>query len=158
MKVTEFAKRAGVGSDVVRFYVRKGLLTPTRNPANRYKLFGAPHLVRIKFIRKVQALGFTLAEILTLMKRVEAGDSPCEAMRERLRDKIVEHRIKLREMQEQQRLMESVYASWDRVDDLGELCRVLEEGVAPDDGHAAIANPVQDAELKLQEFAATCRR
>ena len=86
MKVTEFAKRAGVGPDVVRYYVREGLLAPSRNPANGYKLFGSPHLARIRFIRQVQALGFTLSEIRDLMARMDAGDCPCEDMREQLRD------------------------------------------------------------------------
>src|SRR5215510_6181341 len=114
MKVTEFAKRAGVGPDVVRYYVREGLLAPTRNPANRYKLFGNPHLERIRFIRQMQALGFMLSEIRDLMKRMDGGDCPCEDMREQLRNKIVENQIKLREMQDRQRFMESAYANWHR--------------------------------------------
>jgi MerR family Zn(II)-responsive transcriptional regulator of zntA len=127
MKVTEFAKRAGVGPDVVRYYVREGLLAPSRNPANGYKLFGSPHLTRIRFIRQVQVLGFTLSEIRVLMARMDAGDCPCEGMREQLRTKIVENQIKLREMQERRGLMERAYANWDRVgNDVGELCRLLE--------------------------------
>ena len=128
MKVTEFAKRVGVGPDVVRYYVREGLLAPSRNPANRYKMFGSQHLARMRFIRHVQVLGFTLSEIRDLMKRMDSGDCPCEDMREQLRQKIVEHGIKLREAQERQRFMESAYANWDRAgNDVGELCRLLEE-------------------------------
>ena len=127
MKVTEFAKRAGVGPDVVRYYVRAGLLAPSRNPANGYKLFGSPHLARIRFIRQVQALGFTLCEIRVLMARMDAGDCPCEDMREQLRTKIVENQIKLREMQERHAFMQRAYANWDRAgNDAGELCRLLE--------------------------------
>jgi MerR family transcriptional regulator, Zn(II)-responsive regulator of zntA len=128
MKVTEFAKRVGVGPDVVRYYVREGLLAPSRNPANRYKMFGSQHLARMRFIRQVQALGFTLSEIRDLMKRMDAGDCPCEEMREQLRNKIVENQIKLRDMQNRQRFMESAYANWDHPgNDVGELCRMLEE-------------------------------
>lgn len=127
MKVTEFAKRAGVGPDVVRYYVREGLLAPSRNPTNGYKLFGNPHLARLRFIRQVQALGFTLSEIRDLMKRMDAGDCPCEDMGEQLRGKIVENQIKLRDMQERQAFMERAYANWDRAgNDVGELCRMLE--------------------------------
>ena len=127
MKVTEFAKRAGVGPDVVRYYVREGLLAPSRNPTNGYKLFGNPHLARLRFIRQVQALGFTLSEICDLMKRMDAGDCPCEDMREQLRGKIVENQIKLRDMRERQAFMEHAYANWDRAgNDVGELCRMLE--------------------------------
>jgi MerR family mercuric resistance operon transcriptional regulator len=128
MKVTEFAKRAGVGPDVVRYYVREGLLAPSRNPVNRYKMFGNPDLARMRFIRQSQALGFTLSEIRVLMKRMDAGDCPCPDMREQLRGKIIENQIKLREMQERQRLMESAYANWDHPGEgVGTLCRVLEE-------------------------------
>ena len=127
MKVTEFAKRAGVRPDVVRYYVREGLLAPGRNPANGYKLFGSPHLSRLRFIRQTQALGFTLSEIRVLMARMDAGDCPCEDMREQLKTKIVENQIKLREMQEGHRLMQRAYANWDRVgNDVGALCRLLE--------------------------------
>ena len=129
MKVTEFAKRAGVGPDVVRYYVREGLLAPRRNPANGYKLFGSPQLARIRFIRQVQALGFTLSEISHLMKRMDAGDCPCEDMREQLRGKIVESQIKMRDLQERHALMERAYANWDRAgNDVGELCRLLAGG------------------------------
>ena len=130
MKVTEFARRAGVGPDVVRYYVREKLLAPTRNPGNGYKLFGSPHLTRIRFIRQAQTLGFTLSEIRGLLGRMEADDCPCDDMREQLRGKIVENRIKLRQLEERQQLMESAYANWERVGsvhaDLGELCRLLE--------------------------------
>ena len=132
MKVTEFAKRAGVAPDVVRYYVREGLLAPTRNPSNGYKLFGNPHLARIRFIRKTQALGFTLAEIRNLMARVDGGGCPCEDMQEQLRIKIVESRIRLREMQERLRLMEEAYADWNRTSgsEVGALCRVVEDAPA----------------------------
>ena len=130
MKVTEFARRAGVGPDVVRYYVREGLLAPARNPANGYKLFGSPHLARIRFIRQAQGLGFTLSEIRTLLARMEGGDCPCDDMREQLREKIVENRIKLRLLQERQQLMERAHANWDRMGassgDIGELCRMLD--------------------------------
>ena len=130
MKVTEFARRAGVGPDVVRYYVREGLLAPARNPANGYKLFGSPHLARIHFIRQAQALGFTLSEIRALLTRMEAHDCPCDDMRDQLRGKIVENRIKLRQLEQRQKLMERAYADWDRAGvvsgDIGELCRLLE--------------------------------
>ena len=130
MKVTEFARQAGVGPDVVRHYVREGLLAPTRNPTNGYRLFGSLHLARIQFIRRAQALGFALSEIRGLLARIEAGDCPCDDMREQLRGKIVENRIKLRYLQERQALMERVHGNWDRMGgasgDIGELCRTLE--------------------------------
>ena len=77
MKVTEFAKRAGVGPDVVRYYVREGLLAPSRNPANGYKLFGSPHLSRLRFIRQAQALGFLSgSRVLIWLERLPLESMP----------------------------------------------------------------------------------
>ena len=47
MRVTEFARAAGVGPEVVRYYVREGLLAPRRNPTNGYRRFGDPDVVRL---------------------------------------------------------------------------------------------------------------
>jgi hypothetical protein len=61
---------------------------------------------------------------------MEADDCPCDDMREQLRGKIVENRIKLRQLEERQQMMESAYGNWDRLGsghaDLGELCRLLD--------------------------------
>ncbi len=46
--IGQLAKLAGVKSDTVRFYERKGLL---------------PRATRLRFVRKAQALGFSLDEI-----------------------------------------------------------------------------------------------
>ncbi len=61
------AKRAGVRIDTVRYYERNGLLAPKARLASGYRQYGATELSRLRFIRKAQALGFTLKEIRDLL-------------------------------------------------------------------------------------------
>ena len=66
------AKRAGVRIDTVRYYERNGLLVPKTRLASGYRRYGSLELSRLRFIRRAQALGFTLKEVrglLTLSKR-----------------------------------------------------------------------------------------
>src|SRR5262245_3811630 len=61
------ARRAGVGIDTVRYYERAGLLTPQTRLSSGYRRYGQLELSRLRFIRRAQALGFTLKEVRQLL-------------------------------------------------------------------------------------------
>jgi len=59
--IGQLAKRGGGGIDTVRYYERNGLLAP------RTRLYSDLELSRLRFIRRAQALGFTLRKIKELL-------------------------------------------------------------------------------------------
>lgn len=61
------AKRAGVRIDTVRYYERSGLLAPKARLATGYRRYGKVEVARLRFIRRAQALGFTLNEVRELL-------------------------------------------------------------------------------------------
>jgi MerR family copper efflux transcriptional regulator len=61
------AKRAGVRIDTIRYYERSGLLSPKARLASGYRRYGELELSRLRFIRRAQALGFTLREVRELL-------------------------------------------------------------------------------------------
>ncbi len=61
------AKRAGVGIDTVRYYERSGLLAPKTRLQSGYRRYSTAELARLRFIRRAQALGFSLKEIRELL-------------------------------------------------------------------------------------------
>jgi len=65
--IGQLAKRGGVGIDTVRYYERNGLLAPRTRLASGYRRYGDLELTRLRFIRRAQALGFTLREIKELL-------------------------------------------------------------------------------------------
>ncbi|WCM25180.1 MerR family transcriptional regulator [Sphingomonas sp. QA11] len=76
MLISEFAKRAGLSTDTVRFYIRKGLLEPDtgmKGGANPYQIFTEEHLESARLIRMGQSLGFSLREIATLAAEYKGG-------------------------------------------------------------------------------------
>lgn len=63
MLIKEFAARAGLTPDTIRFYEKRGLLHPARGKSNGYRRYSEEDLETIQQIKIGQALGFTLAEI-----------------------------------------------------------------------------------------------
>lgn len=61
------AKCAGVRVDTVRYYERSGLLAPKVRLASGYRRYGDVELARLRFIRRAQALGFSLKEVQELL-------------------------------------------------------------------------------------------
>ena len=61
------AKRGGVRIDTVRYYERSGLLSPKTRLASGYRRYSDAEVARLRFIRRAQALGFTLKEIRDLL-------------------------------------------------------------------------------------------
>lgn len=75
LTIGELAQRAQLGAETLRYYERLGLLAPEQRTASGYRLYAPQALERLDFIRRAQALGFSLAdigELLALHARPEA--------------------------------------------------------------------------------------
>lgn len=64
-----FAKAAGVNVETIRFYQRKGLLREPDKPYGSIRRYGEADVVRVKFVKSAQRLGFSLDEIAELIFR-----------------------------------------------------------------------------------------
>jgi Zn(II)-responsive transcriptional regulator len=67
MSIGALAKQAGVRIDTVRYYEKNGLLSPRSRLASGYRRYGELEVARLRFIRRAQALGFTLKEVRELL-------------------------------------------------------------------------------------------
>ncbi|HUL15832.1 MAG TPA: MerR family transcriptional regulator [Terriglobales bacterium] len=68
MRIGEFARRAGVNVQTVRFYERCSLLRKPQRTSSNYRAYAESDLDRIRFIRRSQLLGFTLRDIKQLLE------------------------------------------------------------------------------------------
>lgn len=66
------ADEAGVNVETIRYYQRRGLMPEPDKPAQGYRRYDATTVKRVRFIKRAQALGFTLEEIGGLLKLDEA--------------------------------------------------------------------------------------
>ena len=75
----QLAEAAGVNLQTVRYYERRGLLPEPSRTASGHRKYGPTDVDRLLFVRRAQALGFTLREIedlieLTADRAVTAAD------------------------------------------------------------------------------------
>src|SRR6058998_3605207 len=75
--IGEVAKRAGVSAPTVRYYEEVGLLTRAPRSSAGYRRYADGTIEELRFIRKAQALGFSLEEIGEILKLSRAGRTPC---------------------------------------------------------------------------------
>lgn len=77
MQIGELSKRSGCSVETLRYYERIGLLPKPARSGGGYRVFGEPHLDRVRFIRRCRALDFSLDEIRDLLDFVSRDDMTC---------------------------------------------------------------------------------
>lgn len=74
LTIGAMASRCGVNVETVRYYQRLGLLDTPRRPARAVRRYGEDAVRRLRFIRRAQALGFTLAQVAELLRLERVPD------------------------------------------------------------------------------------
>ena len=104
MLISDFARRAGLSTDTVRYYVRVGLLRPeagAKGGRNPYQIFTAEHLLTAKVIRTSQSLGMSLKEIAAMSDERRAGRTSVAksvAILRAQRDRLADQEARLQAM------------------------------------------------------------
>ena len=140
--VTELANRCGTTPHAVRYYTRKGLLRPKRNPDNGYRLYRLSEISWLRFVRQAKNLGYTLNEIKEIMHDVDDDNSPCPRVREILMKRIDENREHLDELVALQNRMEQALKQWkkmpDGIPDGHSVCHLIETVAKENDMNSEI--------------------
>ena len=130
MKVNEIAKKAEVTPEVVRYYLRIGLLKSDDKDANGYRRFSEHSLRRLNFIRRAKQLGFKLSELAEILRMAARRKTPCPMVRDIVKRRIEDNRVDLESLRALQRRMERALAQWHRmrngVPDGHTVCRLIE--------------------------------
>lgn len=104
--IGELARAADVGVETVRYYERRGLIVRPPRPRSGYRRYTWETVRRLRFIRRAQALGFTLEEIRELLAlRVDAKRT-CADVRGLARAKLDDIDAKMGELARMRRGLE----------------------------------------------------
>jgi len=98
VQIGRLAEQTGLSVDAIRFYEKQRLLDRPPRTEGGFRLFGREDIDRIRFIRSVQQLGFSLPEIRELLVLKRDHGEACSHMRELLRGKLGTVREKVREL------------------------------------------------------------
>jgi MerR family mercuric resistance operon transcriptional regulator len=99
MRVGELAERAGVNVQTIRYYERRGLLHDPRERRAGYREYTDATLARLRFIKRAQELGFTLAQIAELLDLRQRSDVTAAQVKSRAEGKIAEIDERLRDLE-----------------------------------------------------------
>lgn len=124
MTTGQLAARAGVNTQTLRYYERRGLLPrPARTRAG-YRQYPSDAANRLKFIKRAQDLGFSLTEIRELLRLRVRDLSACDSVKQKTQAKLAVVDQKLRELERIKRSLEQLVAACDAQRPTGD-CPVL---------------------------------
>lgn len=110
MKIGEFARKAGVNVQTVRYYERRGLLPEPERRESGYREYSPECLDRLQFIRRAQGLGFTLSEVDELLSlRTDPRTGPAD-VKARAEAKVAEIETKIRDLRHIQHALKHLAA------------------------------------------------
>lgn len=101
MQVGDLAAASGKTVRAIHLYEQLDLLRPAARSKGRYRLYNEEALVRIRWIGKLQDMGFSLTDIQTIVKEWEEASSAPKAMvkiRELYKQKLADTQEQVRRM------------------------------------------------------------
>lgn len=104
----QVADTVGVSIEAVRFYEREGLIeAPPRSESN-YRQYPPEAIIRIRFIKRAQGLGFSLPEIKELMSLKMTAGTTAADIRQRAVSKIENIESKIQALQNMKRVLKDI--------------------------------------------------
>ena len=97
-RIGEVAARTMLSRDTLRYYERLGLLDRQPRTGGGFRLYGEATLDRLRFIKRAQAVGFTLEEIRELVSFDGRGLKRCGRVRDLVATKLAELDAQLSEL------------------------------------------------------------
>jgi MerR family copper efflux transcriptional regulator len=99
--VGDLAKRTGNTVRALHLYEEHGLLTPAQRSSGGYRLYSRDAEVRVRWIEKLQQMGFSLTDIKQIVQDVERSKNAPDAMQrvqDLFREKLDDTREQLRRL------------------------------------------------------------
>jgi len=96
LTIGRLAKEAGVNIETVRYYQRIGLIAEPAKPTAGFRTYPQDTIIRIRFIKRAQQLGFTLQEITELL---EISNGCCSDVRSHAEAKRAQVDAQIRDLE-----------------------------------------------------------
>lgn len=111
--IGELAERTGVSAATIRYYEGLGLLRPPARSTAGYRRYSGEAIEELTFIRKAQALGFSLEEIAEVLNLTRAGRTPCERVLSLAQQHLAAVDERIRQLQTFREQLATEVEKWD---------------------------------------------
>ncbi|BAZ23726.1 transcriptional regulator [Kalymmatonema gypsitolerans NIES-4073] len=123
------AKESGVPIKTIRYYEELGLLKASGRTEGGFRLFHSDIFARLNFIKRAQSLGLTLSEIKEFLNVHDQGDLPCEHIKVKLQDKLVDIEKQIRQLVILKQELQGLLSGWQTIPETSEetICPIIEK-------------------------------
>ncbi len=97
--IGRLAREAGLAAETLRYYERIGLIQPVQRTQSNYRLYDTHAGSRLRFIRRAQNLGFSLAEVKELLDISSSPENDMSHVKALTEQKIAEIDFKIADLQ-----------------------------------------------------------
>ncbi|MBI3071987.1 MAG: MerR family DNA-binding protein [Deltaproteobacteria bacterium] len=98
LTIGRVAETAGVNVETIRFYEREGMLEQPERPLRGFRTYPREAIKVVRFIKRAQALGFTLKETSELLALKNTATMRCGEVRARAEAKRVVIRARIKDL------------------------------------------------------------
>ncbi|MFE3795317.1 MerR family transcriptional regulator [Nocardia tengchongensis] len=114
MRSGELAAQAGVNAQTLRYYERRGLLTPPPRSQSGYRSYPDEAVTSVRFIKRAQDLGFSLDEIEELLDLADGGPEDCDSARALARNRVAQLAERIADLQRMQQSLTELITTCQR--------------------------------------------
>src|SRR6266852_3742883 len=111
LRIGELASKGNVNLETIRYYEREGLMRPPQRTPSGHRAYAPGDVLCLHFIKRSQALGFTLTEIKELLALKVAPNQPCIDVVHQIETKALEVKAKIAHLQAIERTLDNMKAS-----------------------------------------------
>jgi DNA-binding transcriptional MerR regulator len=110
LTIGKLAALADVRTGTLRYYEREHLLAPASKSDSGYRLYDSDSVRRVRFIKRAQHCGFTLAEIAQLLALRLQASACCGDVRKLAAEKKLQLERRIRTMKTMSRALDQLTA------------------------------------------------
>ena len=128
LKIGEVSRQTGVAVGALRYYESLGLITSQRG-RNSYRYYAPATVQQVQFVKKAQALGFSLEDVKEVLTVHHQGHAPCDFVQSLLQQKIDHLDTQIQQMTTFKAELEQYrdqWASQPPQHEAGDICPLIE--------------------------------
>ncbi len=114
MQISQAAKLGGVSPPTIRYYEEIGLLPKPPRSGAGYRRYTDSTVEELRFIRKAQAIGFSLDEIGEILQLSRSGQRPCGHVLTLAHQHLAAVEERIRRLQKFRKQLAADLATWDK--------------------------------------------
>ena len=112
MLIGDVARLSHVTAATIRYYEHLGLLTAPLRSSSGYRRYNTMTLDELRFIKKGQALGFSLEELGEILNLTRSGQTPCSRVLELAQRNVAIATARIQQLQALRDRLTAEIAKW----------------------------------------------